>query len=114
MGEVVAIKQDETVAIEVKPLTQIDQAAEVLAFLNKRTGKKFAARNPVGANTANANIIMHRLKEGYTVADLKAVVAAKCRQWLHDEHMSKYLTPVTLFGRQKFDSYMGEIGSEDA
>lgn len=112
MGDVVAIETGEAPTIEVKPLTLIDQATEVLDFLNRKTGKKFAARNPVGAATSNANLIMHRLKEGYTVQQLKSMVACKCRQWVHDPHMSKYLTPVTLFGRQKFDSYMGEIGEE--
>jgi uncharacterized phage protein (TIGR02220 family) len=111
MGDVVPISDTPEPA---KPLPLIDLAAEVLAFLNKKTGKKFAVRNPVGAATSNAQLIMHRLKEGYTVPDLKAMVACKCRQWVHDPHMSRYLTPVTLFGRQKFDSYMGEIGGEDS
>jgi uncharacterized phage protein (TIGR02220 family) len=109
MDNVVPIKAGE---LEQKQPTQIDQATEVLDFLNRKTGKKFAARNPVGAATSNANLIMHRLKEGYTVQNLKSMVACKCRQWVHDPVMSKYLTPVTLFGRQKFDSYMGEVGEE--
>lgn len=110
MGDVVRIKEE----TPPEKVTSIDQATEILAFLNKKTGKRFAARNPVGSPTANANIIMHRLKEGYTIADLKAVIAIKCREWVHDEKMSRYLTPLTLFGRQKFDSYMGEIGGEDS
>lgn len=110
MDNVVSITTGE--AAQDKPLSLIDQATEVLDFLNRKTGKRFMPRNPVGDPTNNANLVIHRLKEGYTVQQLKSMVACKCRQWVHDEHMSKYLTPTTLFGRQKFDSYMGEIGEE--
>jgi uncharacterized phage protein (TIGR02220 family) len=112
MGDVVAIKEgDEKPA---RPLAAIDQAAVVIAFLNSKTGKKFAARNPRGAATSNAEIVMHRFKEGYTVQDCKSVIAHKCREWAHDEKMSKFLTPETLFRRSNFERYVGEIGSEES
>jgi uncharacterized phage protein (TIGR02220 family) len=88
----------------------IERAAEVLALLNMKTGKKYAAKNPRGSPTANAEVVMHRLKEGYTVDDLKAVIALKYREWAHDERMSKCLTPETLFRRSNFERYVGEIG----
>ena len=91
----------------------IEQASTVLTFLNGRTGKKFLPRNPKGAPTANADFVIHRLKEGYTVQDCKSVIALKCREWLHDEKMSKFLTPETLFRRSNFERYIGEIGAED-
>lgn len=111
MNNVVSITTGETPA-EPKPLTAIEQATEVIQFLNNKTGRKFPARNPKGAATANAEIVMHRLKEGYTVQDCKAVIANRCRKWLHDEKMSSYLTPETLFRRSNFERYIGEIGEE--
>jgi uncharacterized phage protein (TIGR02220 family) len=110
MGNVVSIEGGETP----KPVTLIDQATTVLQFLNGKTGKKFLARNPRGNPTANADVIIHRLKEGYTVQDCKSVIALKCREWLHDERMSKFLTPETLFRRSNYEKYVGEIGAEDA
>lgn len=94
--------------------TWIGRATEVIEFLNKRTGKRFLSKNPVGVASANADIVMHRLKEGYTVQDCKSVIALKCREWMHDEKMSRYLTPETLFRRSNFEKYIGEIGPEDA
>jgi uncharacterized phage protein (TIGR02220 family) len=96
------------------PLTQIEQATLVIDFLNAKTGKKFSARNPRGNPTANADFILARFREGYTVQDCKSVIALKCREWLHDEKMSKFLTPETLFRRSNFERYIGEIGPEDA
>lgn len=93
--------------------TLIDQAVLVLTFLNTKTGKKFLPRNPRGNPTANSEFVMHRLKEGYTVQDCKSVIALKCREWMHDEKMSKFLTPETLFRRSNFERYIGEIGAED-
>jgi hypothetical protein len=37
------------------------------------------------------------------------VIAKKCREWLHDEHMNEYLRPATLFNRTKFAQYQGEL-----
>lgn len=93
-----------------KPKTYIDQAADVIAFLNSKTGRRYPAKNPRGAPTANADVVMHRLKEGYSMDDCKSVIAKKCREWLHDERMSKYLTPETIFRRSNFERYVGELG----
>lgn len=90
----------------------LDQAIAVIDFLNAKTGRKYPGRNPKGNPTANAEVVIHRLKEGYTVEDCKSVVAKKCRDWLHDEKMSKYITPETLFRRSNFERYVGELGGE--
>jgi uncharacterized phage protein (TIGR02220 family) len=99
---------DLRVVAEQKP-TLIDMATEILTFLNSKCGRKYPARNPRGEPTANSQVVIHRLKEGYTVSDCRAVIAAKCRQWSHDEKMSKFLTPETLFRRSNFERYMGEL-----
>ena len=88
----------------------IEQAAEVITFLNNKTGRHYPAKNPRGAPTANADVVMHRLREGYSIEDCKSVIAKKCREWAHDERMSKYLTPETLFRRSNFERYIGELG----
>ena len=79
------------------------QAREVLDFLNAKTGRHY---QPVDANL---KLIVARLKEGASVADCRAVVAKKCREWSTDEKMSDYLRPATLFNATKFAQYRGEL-----
>ncbi|HXI89935.1 MAG TPA: conserved phage C-terminal domain-containing protein [Blastocatellia bacterium] len=84
---------------------QKNVASDVIAYLNQKAGRKFEA---VPANT---KLILARLKEGATVEQLKAVVDAKVRDWLHDPKMSQYLRPATLFNAEKFGQYCGSLGS---
>lgn len=93
---------------EEKAPSLIEQAEMILQFLNVKTQKNFRARNPKGSPTANADFVIHRLKEGYSVQDCKQVIALKAREWGHDEKMSRYLTPETLFRRSNFERYLGE------
>jgi uncharacterized phage protein (TIGR02220 family) len=78
-------------------------AKEVLFYLNAKTGRHFRATE----NTLKP--IVARLKEGYTVPEIRAVVARKCRDWAKDDHMRPYLRPETLFNATKFSSYVGEV-----
>jgi len=91
------------------PPSLIEQAEAVLAFLNQKTGRKYAARTPNGAATANADLIYQRLKDGYSVEDLRSVIALKCRQWGQSDKMRPFLRPQTLFARSKFETYIGEL-----
>jgi uncharacterized phage protein (TIGR02220 family) len=106
MGEVVALPKDSHPSL-------IEQASLVIDFLNSRTGRKFPARNPKGAPTSNAEFVIGRLREGYTMQDCKSVIAAKVREWMHDDKMNRYLTPETLFRRSNFERYIGSIGGAD-
>lgn len=86
----------------------IKEATEIIIFLNNKTGKNFQAKNPKGKPTANAQKVMDRLKDGYTIQQLKTVVARKCRDWLSDDKMRQHLTPETLFRKSNFEKYLGE------
>lgn len=79
------------------------QAAEILQFLNEKTGRAY---RPVDANI---KLIIARLKSGVTVMDCRQVVAKKTREWRSDPKMSEYLRPATLFNATKFEQYMGEL-----
>lgn len=85
----------------------LKQATEIIAFLNEKTGKAYQCKSPAGKQTQNAKIIIQRIKEGYTVQDMKTVIARKCREWQNTD-MSKYLRPATLFNATKFEQYKGE------
>ena len=78
-------------------------ALEVLNFLNEKTGRNY---RPVDANLEK---IKARLKDGATVDELRQVVAKKCREWGADEKMNQYLRPATLFNREKYAQYQGEL-----
>lgn len=81
---------------------------EVLKYLNLQARRNYRAKNPNGSYTANADIIAMRLKEGYTVDQLKDVIAAKSNQWMGDERMDQYLNPQTLFRKSNFTKYLAE------
>lgn len=79
------------------------EAVEVLNFLNEKAGRAYRPTE------ANLGFIVARFKEGATVSDCRKVIAKKCREWATDEKMAEFLRPATLFNRQKFDQYIGEI-----
>ena len=80
-----------------------DRAKSVLEFLNAKTNRAY---QPVAANL---ELIVARIKDGATDAQLRQVVAKKCREWAGDEKMAEYLRPATLFNRTKFAQYVGEL-----
>ena len=80
-----------------------DEARRVLAFLNEKVGKAF---HPTGANL---ELIAARLREGYTEGQCRQVVVRKAREWAEDDKMAQYLRPATLFNREKFNQYAGEL-----
>lgn len=80
------------------------EATEILDHLNQVAGTKF---QPV---PANLNLIAARLREGFTVDKVKAVVNRQHREWGASD-MRKYLRPETLFNATKFAGYAGQAES---
>ena len=81
----------------------LPQSREVLEYLNQLAGKSY---RPV---KANLDLITARLKEGFSVDDLCAVVQRKTQEWQGKPDMEAYLRPATLFGAQKFAQYSGQL-----
>ena len=77
-----------------------DPTEEVIDHLNRRAGTHYRATT---ANTRK--LIKARLKEGFTVDDIKQVIDKKCADWLNNPAMVEYLRPETLFGT-KFEGYL--------
>lgn len=73
--------------------------SEIIGRLNTVCGTRFSTK------TEATKLIRGRFRDGYTMDDFFKVIDAKSAQWLHDEKMSKYLRPQTLFGN-KFESYL--------
>lgn len=77
-----------------------DRIEEIVDHLNQRAGTHYKATT---ANTRK--LIKARLKEGFTVDEIKLVIDKKCAEWLNNRDMVQYLRPETLFGN-KFESYL--------
>lgn len=77
-----------------------DPTEEVVEHLNSRAGTHYRSTT---SNTRK--LVKARLKEGFTVEDIKLVIDKKCADWLHNRDMAQYLRPETLFG-PKFESYL--------
>jgi len=83
-------------------------AIELLEFLNSKTERNFRP------TSANLDLLKARIKEGYSVRDIRIVIVRKCRDWKGDDKMEKYLRPMTLFNRTKFAQYVGEVPPQES
>jgi uncharacterized phage protein (TIGR02220 family) len=99
-------KPDDAQPNSEKPESTKSESIEVLQFLNTKASRNYRPTD------VNLQLIKARLKEGYTAQDCKQVIAKKCREWLPDDKMREYLRPATLFNREKFNQYIGEIVEE--
>lgn len=77
-----------------------DPTEEVIDHLNQRAGTHYKATT---ANTRK--LVKARLKEGFTVDEIKLVIDKKCADWGNNPAMVEYLRPETLFGN-KFEGYL--------
>lgn len=76
----------------------------VVARLNERAGTSFRA-----TTKATAGAIRARLREGYTVEQMLAVIDAKAAEWMPVPDMRRHLCPETLFRPSKFEKYVNAL-----
>lgn len=77
-----------------------DPTEEIVDHLNQRAGTHYKA-----TTASTRKLIKARLREGFTVDEIKLVIDKKCADWLNNPAMAEYLRPETLFGN-KFESYL--------
>jgi len=82
-------------------------AIGILEFLNSKRPEKRGYR----PTDVNLGFIIARLKEGYVEQEFKSVIAMLFRKWKGTE-MEQYFRPATLFNREKFNQYVGNLGAE--
>jgi len=73
---------------------------KVIEYLNVKAGSTFTSK--AGTTT---ELIVARLREGYTYSDFVFVIDTKCDDWLISD-WQKYLRPLTLFNKTKFETYL--------
>lgn len=78
------------------------QETEIMDYLNKKAGTRYRAKGK------NKIFVVARLRDGFSVEDLKDIVDLKCDEWLGTD-MEKYLRPATLFNATKCEQYYGQI-----
>jgi uncharacterized phage protein (TIGR02220 family) len=78
-------------------------AHRLLDFLNRKTGRNY---QPVASNI---ELIRARLREGATEGQCRAIIGRQVAAWAADPRMARYLRPLTLFNREKFAQYQGEL-----
>lgn len=64
------------------------------------------------ATKATQKLIAARVKDGYTLEDIEAVIRHQNSLWGRDAKMRKYLRPATLFGN-KFEDYLSDARREE-
>ena len=78
---------------------EIAFAEEVIHHLNDKVGSSFTKKGN------NIQLIIARAREGYKMEDFKKVIDNKANDWVGTD-WQKYLRPLTLFSKTKFDNYL--------
>ena len=78
----------------------INIVSNIIEYLNKKANKNFRTDTD-----KTIQVIKARLKEGFSIDDIKRVIDIKVKDWLHKDDMNVFLRPETLFGN-KFEGYL--------
>lgn len=85
-----------------------DNAILVLTHLNQVSGSRYQK-----SKTSLENI-RGRLRNGFSVDDLKMVIDLKHEHWSGNDDQYQYMRPETLFGPKKFESYLQSASRWDS
>ncbi|MBF0311477.1 MAG: conserved phage C-terminal domain-containing protein [Magnetococcales bacterium] len=83
-------------------------AQEIVQFLSQRVKRDFPIQTPTGAPTTHVELVMARLREGYSAHQCRMMIVRKIRDWGEQEKMRRFLRPITLFNKEKFETYLAE------
>jgi uncharacterized phage protein (TIGR02220 family) len=72
---------------------------KVLDYLNDKAGSSFMHKK------TNLDIISARMTEGFVYSDFIKVIDSKVKDWKGTD-WEKYLRPITLFSKTKFENYL--------
>jgi uncharacterized phage protein (TIGR02220 family) len=76
-----------------------EMAEKVLDYLNDKAGTSFMYKK------SNTDIISARISEGFVLSDFYIVIDKKTQDWKGTD-WAKYLRPLTLFNKSKFENYL--------
>ena len=84
----------------------IDLATQILEYLNSKAKTTFSSKTGT-----NLDLVIARIQEGYTLSDFKFVIDFKVKDWKGTD-WNKYLRPITLFNKAKFENYLNSTINE--
>ena len=84
----------------------IDLATQILEYLNSKAKTSFSSKTGT-----NLDLVIARIQEGYTLSDFKFVIDFKVKDWKGTD-WNKYLRPITLFNKAKFENYLNSTINE--
>ena len=99
------LQQDFHVEKEIDQEEVIKMATEAIEYLNSKTGLNFMKKGN------NIELAKARIKEGFTISDIKVVIDKKVLEWKGTEQ-EKYLRPLTLFSKSKFENYLNSYNEK--
>ena len=84
----------------------IELATKILEYLNSQAETTFSCKTGT-----NLDLVIARIQEGYTLSDFKFVIDFKVKDWKGTD-WNKYLRPITLFNKAKFENYLNSTINE--
>lgn len=96
-------KEKEKEKSSAKKEKEKESAIEVLLYLNERCGKGYRLIE------TNLTGITARLKDKWTIEQLKSIIDTKAKEWIGNSDMNKHLNPETLFRPSKIEKYWQQV-----
>lgn len=75
----------------------------VISYLNEKAKTRYRP----WADGLGVQYLAARLEDGFSVDDCKIVIDRKTEEWYNTDH-AKYLRPITLFCKSKFQGYLNQ------
>jgi len=93
-----------------KPVTKesLETARQIIDYLNSTAGTTFQLETG-----SNLQLISDRINEGYSISEFKVVIDSKVKDWKGTD-WGKFLRPITLFNKQKFENYLNTNNEQSA
>lgn len=79
-----------------------DEAIEIIDWLNEKANRSYRHTK------TNLDLVIARLKSGATVQQCCWIITDRCKKWAGTEQ-EQYLRPATIFGKEKFEGYFGNL-----
>lgn len=83
-----------------------EEVEEIIGYYNQKFNKRLKPK-------AHWDLIDARIRDGYTVDDLKTVIDNKAALWLTDKKMASNLKLSTLFRKSHIDDYLNQVEAVD-
>ena len=87
-----------------------EEFQRAIEVLNDNSGRKFeATENDIKGKTDRYKLLHKILSNGYTMEQIEAVIADKCKEWFADKRNHKYMRLDTILAYSNFEKYLNDI-----